>query len=128
MGLFDRLFGGLFSRDNLRIGIQTFPEKEAIMPQSIIVNHRRIAAVQSAWHTHGKWMLVWDGNGYPRLRKVYCVLPEVLGVPYPVYSLCIGGTYGHACWLHAGEIPEGLDVSGVEGWDDMKKDLKQGAL
>lgn len=30
----------------------------------------------------------------------------------------------HCCWLHAGEIPKGLDVSGIDGWNEMKKDLK----
>ena len=90
---------------------------------SIVVNGRRIRAAEGIWHLGGKWMIVWDSNKIPYIRKVVCVLPAKLGVMFPVYAYDVYGSYNHACWLRAGYIPEGLDVSGIDGWYDMKKDM-----
>jgi hypothetical protein len=88
---------------------------------SIVAGGRRIRAVDRAWHPDGRWMIVWDGDKYPRLRKVACVLPKELGVEYPVYAYG-GGSYDYGCWANAGEIPPGCDVSGIDGYEDMQRD------
>ena len=94
------------------------------MPKTIQINGKRIRELKSGWWPEGRWMIVWDANGEPYIRKVACILPEELNVMFPVYAYTIGAGCGHCCWLHAGEIPEGLDGSGINGWDEMKKDLK----
>jgi len=97
---------------------------EAMKGTAIIVNGRRIKAVDGVWYLEGHWMIVWDANREPYLRKVVCVLPKRLEVMFPVYAFNETGISAHCCWLHAGEIPKGLDVSGIDGWYEMKKDLK----
>lgn len=91
---------------------------------TITIKGRRIKAVDGVWHLEGRWMIVWDSNREPYLRKVVCVLPKRLEVMFPVYAFNETGISAHCCWLHAGEIPKGLDVSGINGWNEMKKDLK----
>lgn len=98
--------------------------KAAMRGTTITINGRRVKAVDEAWHPEGRWMIVWDGNQEPRLRKVACVLPKKLEVMFPVYAFNETGLSAHGCWLHAGEIPKGLDVRGIDGWYEMKKDLK----
>lgn len=91
---------------------------------TITIKGRRIKAVDGVLYLEGRWMIVWDSNREPCLRKVVCVLPKRLEVMFPVYALNETGISAHCCWLHAGEIPKGLDVSGIDGWNEMKKDLK----
>jgi hypothetical protein len=91
---------------------------------TITINGRRIKAIDGVWYLEGHWMIVWDVNQEPYLRKVVCVLPKSLEVMFPVYAFNETGSSGYCCWLHAGEIPKGLDVSGIDGWYEMKKDLK----
>lgn len=98
--------------------------KENMKGTAILVNGRRIKAVDGVWYLEGHWMIVWDANREPYLRKVVCVLPKNLEVMFPVYAFNETGSSAHCCWLHAGEIPKGLDVSGIDGWYEMKKDLK----
>jgi hypothetical protein len=71
-------------------------------------------------------MIVWDENGSPYLRKVVCVLPPMVQAMYPVCSYGVGTDDGPVCWTYAGEIPKGLDVSGLPGHDIMMDDLKRG--
>lgn len=100
--------------------------KENMKGTAILVNGRRIKAVDGVWYLEGHWMIVWDANREPYLRKVVCVLPKNLEVMFPVYAFNATGSSVHCCWLHAGEIPKGLDVRGIDGWYEMKKDLKNG--
>lgn len=99
--------------------------KENMKGTAILVNGRRIKAVDGVWHLEGHWMIVWDANQEPYIRKVVCVLPKSLEVMFPVYAFNETGASAHCCWLHAGEIPKGLDVSGIDGWHEMEKDLKE---
>ena len=96
--------------------------------RSIRIGGRRIVALESAWCPKGRWMIVWDSNGAPYLRKVVCILPKCLEVMFPVYAVGETGVSAHCCWLHAGEIPEGLDVSGLPGYGTMMDDLEKGDL
>ena len=93
------------------------------MANSIIINRHRLVSVESAWHTNGKWMVVWDNGNAAYLRKVYCVLPPILGVEYPVYALSWDGSYGYGCWSHAAYIPEGADLCMLDGYAHMKKEM-----
>lgn len=93
---------------------------------SIRVGGRRIVAMDGMWCPEGCWMIVWDSNEAPYLRKVVCVLPPMLQAPYPVYAYDLSGNPGHECWAYAALLPKGLDLSGLPGYDIMMDDLKKG--
>lgn len=109
---------------NIKMYEEALKMKAAMKGATITIKGRRIKAVDGVWYLEGHWMIVWDANREPYLRKVVCVLPKRLEVMFPVYALNETGVSAHCCWLHAGEIPKGLDVSGIDGWYEMKKDLK----
>ena len=94
--------------------------------RSIYVGGRRIVAMDSMWCPEGCWMIVWDHNEAPFLRKVVCVLPPMLQAMFPVYAYDPSGNPGHECWTYAAPLPKGLDLSGLPGYDIMMDDLKKG--
>lgn len=92
---------------------------------SIHVGGRRIISIDSMWCPEGRWMIVWDRNEVPFLRKVVCVLPPILQAAFPVYAYDASGDPGHECWTYAAPLPKGIDLSGLPGYHIMMADLKK---
>lgn len=69
---------------------------------SIYVGDRRIIAMDSMWCPEGRWMIVWDRNEVPFLRKVVCVLPPILQAAFPVYAY---DAYTGTLDMNAGHVP-----------------------
>lgn len=91
------------------------------------LNGKLIRPVDEGFYPGGKWMIVWDHKVSPDtvyLRKVYTILPKCLDVAYPVYAADLSARYSHACWTFAAEIPKGMDVSNLPGYNIMIEDLK----
>lgn len=92
------------------------------------LNGKLIHPAEQGFYPDGKWMIVWDHKVSPDtvyLRKVYTILPKCLDVMYPVYAAGRSG-YSHTCWTFAAEIPKGMDVFNLPGYDIMMEDLKNG--
>lgn len=92
------------------------------------LNGKPIHPVGQGFYPEGKWMIVWDHKVSPDtvyLRKVYAILPKCLDVGYPVYAAGKSG-YSYTCWTYAAEIPKGMDVSNLAGYNIMMEDLKNG--
>ena len=90
------------------------------------LNGKVIHRVDQGFYPEGKWMIVWDhkvSRDTVYLRKVFAILPKCLDVMYPVYAQARSG-YSHTCWMFAAEIPKGMDVSTLAGYNIMMEDLK----
>lgn len=92
------------------------------------LNGKLIHPVEQGFYPDGKWMIVWNRRVSPDtvyLRKVYTILPKCLNVMLPVYAAGHSGC-SYTCWVFAAEIPKGMDVSSLAGYNTMMENLKNG--